>query len=249
MKKHALVIGGTHGTGKETVRMFLESDHAVSIISRGNHDREAFDHENVKCWRADLQNSESLREALRVIVSERGLPQSLAFFQRYRGDEDTLTGEFNVGVQGTRRVIETLVLELGLQDCAIVVITSVASHLIATPATLGYHIAKSSLRQLVRYYAATLGNRNIRVNAVSPGSYIKEESASFFNAHPELVNMYKKITPLGRMGLAQDVANLVDFLCGNNASFITGQEIVVDGGMTLRTPESVANELLFANHQ
>ena len=62
-------------------------------------------------------------------------------------------------------------------------------------------------------------------------------------SHPELVDLYKRITPLGRMCTASDIADVVMFLCGPESSFITGQNLVVDGGLSLRWHESLARDL------
>jgi NAD(P)-dependent dehydrogenase (short-subunit alcohol dehydrogenase family) len=119
---------------------------------------------------------------------------------------------------------------------------SMAGRFIVGEQPVGYHVAKASINQLVRYYAVALGPKGIRVNGVSPGT-IARDSQGPSSAQEELGQLSKRIIPLGRMGTALDVAQAVEFLCSPEASFITGQEIVVDGGLSLRSQEAVAREL------
>jgi len=105
---------------------------------------------------------------------------------------------------------------------------------------VSYHVAKAALSQMVRYYAVALGPLGIRVNCVSPGTIMKEEAQSFYAAHPELWELYGRIIPLGRMGSAGEVARAIAFLCSPEAGYITGQELVVDGGLSVQWQESVA---------
>ena len=83
----------------------------------------------------------------------------------------------------------------------------------------------------------------MRVNGVSPGSILKERSKEFYNANPRLRDLYKDIIPLGRMGTAEEVAQTIAFLCSRRASFITGQNLVVDVGLSLEWQESMARRL------
>ena len=104
-------------------------------------------------------------------------------------------------------------------------------------------MAKAAVMQMVRYYAVALGPKGIRVNAVSPGTTVKDESKQFYADHPELEQLYRDIVPLGRMGTAADVAGVVAFLLSDDASFLTGQNIALDGGATLQAQESLARRV------
>jgi NAD(P)-dependent dehydrogenase (short-subunit alcohol dehydrogenase family) len=95
----------------------------------------------------------------------------------------------------------------------------------------------------VKYYAVTLGPKQIRVNAIIPGLTIKPEARAFYDSHPELEALYKDITPLGRMGTVEDLAHLVDFLISEKSSYLTGQTITLDGGIGLRSAWSLARKV------
>ncbi len=95
-----------------------------------------------------------------------------------------------------------------------------------------YAAAKAAVVALTASAALEYGP-GIRVNAVSPGmirTALTEPLLSFF---PDEVARYERTTPVGRIGEPEDVADVVVFLCSDAARFITGQNIVVDGGMTL----------------
>lgn len=92
-----------------------------------------------------------------------------------------------------------------------------------------YSATKAALDGLTRSLARELGPKHIRVNSVAPGYF---ESEMVADLTPEAKQRIIRRTPLGRLGTADDMANVVLFLLSPQASFITGQTIVVDGGIT-----------------
>jgi NAD(P)-dependent dehydrogenase (short-subunit alcohol dehydrogenase family) len=128
-------------------------------------------------------------------------------------------------------------------DRSICIVTSNASSFVARNQTLAYHTSKAALKQMARYYAVKFGPQGIRVNVVAPCTFVKSESANYYAAQHELQALYKRITPLARMGTAKEVAKTVAFLCGPDASFITGQELTVDGGLSLMLQDALAREV------
>ena len=85
-----------------------------------------------------------------------------------------------------------------------------------------------------------LGPQGDSHNTVSPCTFLKEESKKFYLENEKLHNVYKQIVPLGRMGTAEEVAQAIEFLISPRASFITGQELFVDGGLSLHLHDRMA---------
>jgi enoyl-[acyl-carrier protein] reductase III len=93
-------------------------------------------------------------------------------------------------------------------------------------------VSKAALEALVRYLAAELAPRDIRVNAVSAG-VVETEALEHFANREEMISSSRERTPAGRMVEPEDVAGVVAFLCSPDAAMIRGQTVVVDGGYSL----------------
>ncbi len=92
-----------------------------------------------------------------------------------------------------------------------------------------YHACKGAVVHLTRHMAAYWARDNIRVNAISPGPFPKDEMKTKL---PEFIERLEKKTPLGRMGLPHELKGLTVLLASDAGSYITGQNILVDGGWT-----------------
>jgi NAD(P)-dependent dehydrogenase (short-subunit alcohol dehydrogenase family) len=95
-----------------------------------------------------------------------------------------------------------------------------------------YAVAKAGIIQLARVLASELGPRGIRVNAVAPGIIAHSDGLEKYVGRPDLLQQHVVASPLRRTGTAEDVAGAVSFLVGRDSTWITGQTITVDGGMT-----------------
>lgn len=97
------------------------------------------------------------------------------------------------------------------------------------PNPIDYGVAKAGVLQLVRYHAVALAPSGIRVNAIVPGPFPYPWSQQ---KDDELMSRLKSKVPMGRVGDADEIAGAVVFLCSDAASYVTGTQIVVDGGWT-----------------
>jgi NAD(P)-dependent dehydrogenase (short-subunit alcohol dehydrogenase family) len=170
----------------------------------------------------------------------------MVFLQRHRAGKDEFDMELAVALRATKHAIDHLVQRRCFSDDgrsnSIVLVGSIADLYVAPEQSLGYHIGKAGLSQLARYYALELGPMGIRVNTVSPCVVAKDEAREFYDKNEWLADRFRKFIPLGRMGKPQDIVNAIMFLASEQASYITGQNIVVDGGLTLRSHESLLRD-------
>jgi NAD(P)-dependent dehydrogenase (short-subunit alcohol dehydrogenase family) len=243
IKPHLLIVGGTKGLGCLTARMLVDGGYRVSVIARHSPDK-AHRIPQVSYWKANLTDPKGLQSAIRNVVERNGRFSSIVCFQRYRGKENEWRGEIETSLTGTKNLLEFSPSHFDPSGGAIVVVTSVNAFLISRHLSLGYHVGKAGMNQLVRYYAAVLGPSNIRVNSVSPATLLKEETKDFFLKRKRLLRVYEKMIPLGRIGTAEELAKTVMFLCSDGASFITGQDIILDGGLTILYQEALVRELM-----
>jgi 3-oxoacyl-[acyl-carrier protein] reductase len=238
----ALVSGGSRGLGAMLVSGFLERDFRVATLSRVrspfitrlSRDRSRKTHFH---WAAVDGHD---REALRAFVASTA--------DRF-GRIDVLVNNLAVAVDGILPTMrsEAIADAVELNLTAALVLTQAASRVMlrqgsgcivnisSVNAIRGhsgvavYSATKAALDGLTRSLARELGPRSIRVNSVAPGYF---ESDMVKHMPDEQKQRIARRTPLGRLARIEEVANAVFFLASEQASFITGQTLVVDGGMT-----------------
>lgn len=241
---HSLVIGGTKGLGRVVARRLANRGDKVSILGRNSSPPSDLESGNITSFTADISKKEALFPVLQNILDTQGKINYCVFLQRYRGDSDDWEGEFSTTLTATRNIVDFLVPhfeEMG--DKGIVMVSSIFAKYVGKGQSASYHVMKAGLDQLMRYYAVNLGQKNIRSNGITPFTFLKEESKSFYLQNKPLISLYEGIIPLKRMGTTEDSADTIEFLCSPRASFLTGQNIIVDGGLSLVWPETLARNL------
>lgn len=111
----------------------------------------------------------------------------------------------------------------------------------AAPRSLIYNAGKAAVIGLTRQMAIDFGPLGITVNAIAPGHIVTERGNEMWNevGNDEGFRLFELHYPVRRTGIPEDIANAVGFLCSNEASFITGQVLAVDGGMTVQLQENL----------
>lgn len=240
---HSIVFGGSKGLGRVLARQLAGRGDRVSVISRSLISAaEIVD--GVSYFSADISNACATEAALNAAIAQNGALDYLVFCQRFREKDNSWAGEFDVSLTASKRVVEYLQDQFSNgSDRGIVFVSSVFGDRVGEGQDISYHIGKAGMNHMVRFYAVNLGRKGIRTNAITPFTFLKEESKDFYLKNTKLLQLYEEIVPLGRMATAEDSSNVISFLCSSAAAFVNGQNIYVDGGLSLVWPESLARKL------
>ena len=240
--KIALVTGGSSGLGLATAKRFVAEGAYVFITGRRQPELDAATKEigsNVTAVRGDIANLADLDRLFATIKEQKGRLDILfanagggAFEPIGQVTEKTFDKYFGINVKGTLFTVQKA-LPLIPAGGAIVLNGSMVS-IKGFPGFGVYAATKAALRSFARTWSVDLKGRNIRVNVVSPGTVVTPAYKSELGLTDEQIEGFAAqaaaTTPLGRTGTPDEIAKAVLFLASDDASFITGVELFVDGG-------------------
>jgi len=234
--ENIFVSGASRGIGKDIAINFAKKGFNVVGTSRNNFNFSE-DLENLIPFKLDITNRNDINDCFDKLKSMDLLPDILInnagitsdqLFIRMKDEEwdnvieTNLTGTFNLSKVFIKNMLKK---KFG----RIINISSI-SGLMGNPGQVNYSSSKAALTGFTKSLAKEVGSRNITVNSVAPG-YIETDMTSFLENETRM-NIIKNI-PLGRIGNVNDVSDLVMFLASEEASYITGQTISVDGGLLM----------------
>ena len=229
----ALITGAASGIGKATADLF-EAEGAVVLrtdIADGNHHK--LDVSKASDWRGFVDSIE--HEHIDIVVNNAGISPHDNIENLDMATWDTIRGVVLDGVMlGCKH---TLPLLKKSAYGAIVNVSSVAGIVGASEYT-SYGAAKAGVRNVTKSVALHCARMryNVRCNSVHPGSIdtpiLDADKAKY--GMEKVVQVRAKAIPMGRLGRAREVADAILFLASDDASFITGTELIVDGGFTAR---------------
>jgi 3-oxoacyl-[acyl-carrier protein] reductase len=231
MSKNYLVIGGSSGIGYAITQELITEKHQVWTASRNRPTLEShFLHLDVT--EPIAGKLDALPEVLDGMVY---CPGSILLKPFHRITEDEFLNDYQVNVLGAIRVLQAVYPRLKKSnDASVILFSTVASAL-----GMNFHSsiasAKSAIEGLGKSLAAEWANQKIRVNVIAP-SLTDTPLASKILSNQEKREASDKRHPLGRIGSAEDIASLALFLLSEKSSWITGQVIGVDGGMSTLKP-------------
>jgi NAD(P)-dependent dehydrogenase (short-subunit alcohol dehydrogenase family) len=240
--KIVLVTGGSSGIGLASAERFAREGATVFISGRRQAELDAAIEQighGATAIRADVSSAEDLQRMFRTVSDAHGRLDIL--FANAGGGEFSPLGQiteaqfdkyFDINVKGTLFTVQNA-LPLMRPGSAIVITGSMVS-ILGMPAFGVYAATKAALRSFARTWASDLKGRDIRVNVVAPGAVVTPAYKTELKMTDEQIDGYRQhvseTTPLGRVGEADEIATAVSFLASDEASYITGIEMFVDGG-------------------
>ena len=236
MSKIVLVTGASRGIGLEAAKHFSKEGYKVIGSSRGDFNLgELIGDESAISVQLDLMSKESIKNLFADLKSEDLLPSVLVnnagitkdqLFLRMK-DEDW-DDVIETNLNGLFRVTKAFIKPMVKNKFGRVINISSVSGLMGNSGQVNYSSSKSAMVGFSRSLAKELGSRNITSNVVAPG-FIETDMTTFLN-DDEKVEVSKNI-PMRRFGTVEDVAKCILFLASDEANYITGQTISVDGGL------------------
>jgi 3-oxoacyl-[acyl-carrier protein] reductase len=241
-KEIALVTGGSKGIGKAIVYKLVEMGLQVHFTYNNSQEKAKEienDLDNSKAYKVNISDLNQVNDFIEQVIKQTGKIDYLINNAGITSDGSVLMMDYqkwssviNTNLDGTFHMSKAVSkYMIKKRKGSIINISSVVAS-IGSKGQANYIASKSAIEGLTKALAVELAPRGILVNAIAPG-FIETDMTSEIN-EKYLEDIKNKIL-LKRFGSPQEVANLVSFFCSSNASYITGQTIIIDGGMSLNS--------------
>lgn len=242
--KHCLVTGGANGIGCAIVNEFLAERAAIITIFDKNEaalstieitSRDIIEQGRIRLRSVDITDRNMVRAAIEsngtvnVLVNNAGVDKPYILGH---SDEAIWEDVMRTNLFGAKYLCDYVVPGMKANGGgSIIFITSVHTAL-AFPGGAAYDASKHALTGLMRTIALEYGAYNIRANAVAPGAIYPTGITKYLSE--EQIKDFSSRIPLGRVGKPEEIAKIVAFLASDDASYINGAEIRVDGGLAIK---------------
>lgn len=241
--KTAIITGGAQGIGKAAVKRFSEEG-AIVIIWDVNEEKASLTIDELKnisdkiiFQKVDVTKLESVTEAAKkiieqyqkidILINNAGITRDASFLKMTSEQWQQVIDVNLTGVFNCTKAVAPFMVE---RSYGKIVNTSSVVGLYGNFGQTNYVATKSGIIGMTKVWARELGRKGINVNAVAPG-FIATEMVS--TVPEKVLDMLKERTPLGKLGEPEDIANAYLFLSSDEAKFINGAVLSVDGGLVL----------------
>tara|TARA_Y100001934_G_scaffold67379_1_gene83623 strand:+ start:2355 stop:3056 length:702 start_codon:yes stop_codon:yes gene_type:complete len=230
--KKVLITGANRGIGKGIAQSLLSSGFQILATSRKIENFD-FNHENLTKASLDIGDTKAVAEFQKVVeefnpsilINNAGITKDNLFL---RMTEDDWNEVINTNLTGVFRVTKLVAKGMLKQRWGRVINISSIAGIMGNPGQTNYSASKAAVDAFTRSLAKELGSRNITVNSIAPGFIETDMTEGILDK-----SIIDKI-PLKRAGTVEDVTSLVNFLCSDESNYITGQTLVVDGGLFMK---------------
>jgi len=236
----ALITGGASGIGAVIVKKFIENG-AVAIIADvdqelGNATAKQLG-EKAHFYYLNIADEQSVNDTINmvmnnftkidILINNAGITNDKLLIRMTKEDWDRV---ININLTGTFLVTKAVVKYMMKQRSGRIINIASVIGLIGNAGQTNYAASKAGIIGFTKSCAKEFASRNITVNAIAPGFI---ETRMTEKLPEEVKQAYFKLIPLGRFGKPEDVSSLALFLCSDQADYITGQVIAIDGGMVM----------------
>lgn len=238
--KVVIITGASSGIGRATAHLFAKKGSKVIAVGRNEKELNALrDDVEIKVQLADVREVTQVEKLVTdtaesfgkidVLVNAAGIIMNGSIVDTNLDDWDKM---MNVNLRAVFFMMQKCVPHLEKTKGNIVNVSSVAGTR-AFPNVLAYCVSKAGIDQLTKCAALELAPKNIRVNAVNPGvvvSNLHKRGGMEDEKYAEFLENSKKTHPIGRVGEASEIAELIYYLASKKAAWITGATYAIDGG-------------------
>lgn len=240
----AVVSGGSRGIGRAIVKAYANEGAHVAIIYKGSKESAeslaaeiTSEGKKAKAYQVDVANLEEVKRcveqiekdfgSINILVNNAGIIKDDLLV---RMEPEAWNAVLQTNLGGTFHFCHTIAYSMMRQRKGrIINISSVAADHV-NPGQTNYAASKGAINSFTRALAVELASRGVTVNAIAPGFIETDMSEAVRNKAGDLI---KKMIPMRRLGQPEDIAHVAVFLASEDASYITGQILKVDGGISL----------------
>ena len=257
MKKLFIITGATGGMGYEVAKHFFKDAHLLLLdisLDKLNEVKKELG-ENIDVIKFDITNQENINQVISYVENKGGFDSLLHFagVSESLGNSELI---YKINLIGTKQLLDALYPYIH-SNGVIINTSSMTAHLtpvkpeilelVSNPldqnfltnilpltqtTTQAYGWSKRGVVALTNKEVSKWGEKHARILSISPGAIKTPMVELEMEKNSDAINQLIAVTPMKRMGLPSDIVNLVDFLISDKASFITGIDILIDGGAT-----------------